>query len=547
MLHHHRFTPLRTRRLVMLALAGIGLPAVAGPSFQWGETTSVDTSLTVGYTSSMRLDKASAAYLADFNNDDATRNFKRHSLINNRLNVLGEIKFKHDNLGGMLRGSAFHDTVYQGANSNDSPGTVNKTGPANEFVDETRRLSGQNSRLLEAFVYGNWQVGSMPLNVKLGRHAVVWGESLFWPNISQGQVPVDATKFNVPGTEAKESYLPVGQISASLGLTDSLTVTGYYQYKWEKSRLNPVGDYFGGDYFGPGAQFYRLAGGPISSLPDRSFAVANYAGEISARNSGQWGLGARYQLSDNTELGFFHYRYHDRVGAMLYDFTGTTRYSSLPRFGNLASSGSTPYFKLAYFEDIKLTGLSLSTKFGDAVQVGGDLSYRDGAPVYLDNGSPTRGSYLQGNGNFVYILGPSALAHQTTLMGEVVHQRITGVDTLTVSGAMPGQNGDFSRYVYDGQTRSSTLTGVGVMLDYPSVLSGWDLSTRAIWTQNVAGSSFSGMGRDERRLTLGADFKYLGNFQVGLTYVTYIGSASIADGRSLADRDYLSLNAKYTF
>ena len=106
MLHHHRFTPLRTRRLVMLALAGIGLPAVAGPSFQWGETTSVDTSLTVGYTSSMRLDKASAAYLADFNNDDATRNFKRHSLINNRLNVLGEIKFKHDNLGGMLRGSA---------------------------------------------------------------------------------------------------------------------------------------------------------------------------------------------------------------------------------------------------------------------------------------------------------------------------------------------------------------------------------------------------------------------------------------------------------
>lgn len=547
MLHHHRFTPLHTRRLLALALAGIGLPAVAGPSFQLGETTSIDTSLTVGYTSSMRLDNASAAYLADFNNDDATRNFKRHSLINNRLNVLGEIKFKHDNLGGMLRGSAFHDTVYQGANSNDSPGTVNKTGPANEFVDETRRLSGQNSRLLEAFVYGNWQVGSMPLNVKLGRHAVVWGESLFWPNISQGQVPVDATKFNVPGTEAKESYLPVGQISGSLGLTDNLTVTGYYQYKWEKSRLNPVGDYFGSDYFGPGAQFYRLAGGPITNLPDRSFAVANYAGEISARDSGQWGLGARYQLSDNTELGLFHYRYHDRVGAMFYDFTGSTRYSSLPRFGGSASAGSTPYFKLAYFEDIKLTGLSASTKFGDAVQVGGDLSYRDGAPVYLDNGSPTRGSYLQGNGNFVYILGPSALAHQTTLMGEVVHQRITGVDTLTVSGAMPGQNGNFSRYVYDGQTRSSTLTGVGVILDYPSVFSGWDLSTRAIWTQNVAGSSFSGMGRDERRLTLGADFKYLGNFQVGLTYVTYIGSASIADGRSLADRDYLSLNAKYTF
>jgi hypothetical protein len=34
---------------------------------------------------------------------------------------------------------------------------------------------------------------------------------------------------------------------------------------------------------------------------------------------------------------------------------------------------------------------------------------------------------------------------------------------------------------------------------------------------------------------------------VGLTYVTYIGSASVADSRTLADRDYLSFNAKYTF
>ena len=44
------------------------------------------------------------------------------------------------------------------------------------------------------------------------------------------------------------------------------------------------------------------------------------------------------------------------------------------------------------------------------MQFGGDLSYRDGAPVYLDNGAPARGSYLQGNLNAIYILGPSKLA-----------------------------------------------------------------------------------------------------------------------------------------
>jgi hypothetical protein len=542
---HVRARRPRPRRLALLVALACG-PAWAGPSFTLDDAATVDTSLTLSYTSSMRTAKPASEYLADLNNDDGTRNFKRYGLINNRANLLGEIKFKHDNLGGMLRGSAFYDSVYRGSNDNDSPATVNKTGPADEFVHDTRRLSGQNSRLLEAFVYGNWLLGGEhPLSVKLGRHAVVWGESMFWPNISQGQVPVDATKFNVPGTEAKEAYLPVGQLSASLGLTDALTVTGYYQYKWEKSRLNPVGDYFGSDYFGPGAQFFRLAAGPVSSLPDHSFTVANFTGELSARDSGQWGLGTRYQLSDTTELGLFHYRYHDRVGALLFDFTGSTRYSSVPRFGGLA--GSAPYFQLAYFEDIKLTGLSLSTKIGDSVQLGGDLSYRDGAPVYLDNGAPTRGRYVQGYGNFVYMLGPSAIAHQTTLMGEVAHQRIAGADTLTISGGLPTQNGDFNRFVYDGQTRSTTVGGFGALFDYPNLFSGWDLSTKVIWTQNLAGSSFSGMGRDERRLTLGADFKYLGNLQLGLTYVGYIGSPNLRDGRTLADRDYLSFNAKYTF
>ncbi|HRP24067.1 MAG TPA: DUF1302 family protein [Thauera sp.] len=550
-------TPVRERagplqglafRALPLAIALIGSGAHAAETVYLGEDTTLDSSLTLSYTASARTSRPSGEYLNDLNSDDATRNFKRGALVNNRASALGELRLKHDNVGAMLRGNIFYDAVYRSSNDNDSPTTVNKIGPANEFVAKTRERSGQDAQLLDAFVYGNWVVGNdQYLSLKLGRHVVAWGESLFWPNISQGQLPVDATKFNVPGTEAKESYLPVGQLSASLTLTDALSLTGYYQYKWEETRLNPVGDFFGSDFFGPGAEFMRLAPGVISSLPDNSFRVANFAGEIKPRDSGQWGLGLRYQLSDAVEVGLFHYRYHDRVGALLFDFTGTTSYSSFSRFGSEASPASTPYFKLGYFDDIKLTGISLSSKIGDSVQVGGDLSYRDGAPVYLDNGAPARGSYLQGNANAIYILGPSKLAHQTTLMGEVVHQRITGVDELTVSGGLPGQNGTFSNYEYDGQTRGSTLVGLGAIFDYPSIFSGWDLSMRAIWTQNIQGSAYSGMGRDEKRLTLGADFKYLGNLSLGLTWVNYLGSPSLAQQRMMADRDYVSFNAKYTF
>lgn len=547
-----------SQKLSPLALAlalGIGssIPAAvhAGPTIYLGDDTTLDYSLTLSHTMSSRLKRPAREYLDDLNYDDGTRNFKRGSLINNRTNVLGEVRLRHDNVGALLRASTFYDSVYRTGNDNDSPASVNKIGAPDRFSARTRQLSGHNSRLLDAYVYGNWAIGdSQYLSVQAGRHVLAWGESLFWPNISQGQSPLDATVFNVPGTEAKEGYLPVGQLSASLTLTDRLTLTGYYQYKWEKTRLNPVGDYFNSnDFFGPGAQFFRLAPGVISSLPDNSFSVVNYAGEITPRNSGQWGVGARYLATEATELGLYHYRYHDRIGAMFFDFSGDTTYSSFSRFARESSPGSTPYYKLAYFDDIKLTGLSVSSKIGDAVQWAAELSYRDGAPVYVMTPlgpAPARGSYFQGNVNALYILGPSKLAHQTTLLGEVVHQRIHKADDLRIT-TEGFDLGRFNDYTYDGQTRSSTLLGLGAIFDYPSVFPGWDLSTSAIWTQNVAGSAYNGMGRDERRLTLGAQFRYLGNFTVGLTYVGYYGSPSIRHGRTMADRDYVSVSAKYTF
>ncbi|MFK8331018.1 DUF1302 domain-containing protein [Pseudomonas sp. BJa5] len=541
-------TTIATHGGLLLSLTVACAQAHAGPRLELGEDTTLDSSLTVNYTASMRTAKPAHQYLNDLNNDDGTRNFDRGALVTNRVSLFGELLLKHDNLGAVLRGSHFYDDVYHERNDNDSPDTVNKIGRANGFSEDTRRLSGSKARLLDAYVYGNFDVAdSQYLSVKAGRHLVAWGESLFWANISQGQAPVDATKFNVPGTEAKDAYLPVGQVSASWALNEDLALVGFYQYEWEKTQLNPVGDYFGSDTFGPGAEFFRLAPGVIDSLPDTSFTAVTYAGDVEPRDSGQWGLGVRYRLTENTEVGLFHYRYHERVGALFFDFSGQTQYSSLNRVGRYATAGGGPVYRVGYFDDVELTGVSFSSKVGDSVQFAGDLSYRDGAAVYLDNGAPARGQLWQGNLNGSYILGPSLLAQQTTFMAEVVHQRIDGVDTLHISGGGPGVDGSFDNFEYKTQTRGQTLLGIGTYMDYLGIADGLDLTTRVVWTQNVDGSAYQGLGRDEKRLTVGGDFKYLGNFQVGLTYVAYLSSPDIAQGRLLADRDYLSFNAKYTF
>ena len=541
---------LRGTPLAMAVAAALSSPAVlALPAINFDNGLNIDSQITANYTYSFRTRGADSHYLADRNRDDGTRNFDRYASVNNRVSIFGEIIATKDNYGAVLRASHFYDDVYKSDNDNDSAATVNRVvgqgGDEQRFVSKTRNDSGSRFQLLDAYVYGNWPIGEdQYLSLNAGRHLVAWGESLFWPNISQGQAPVDATKFNVPGTEAKDAYLPVSQLSFTWALNDQLAFTGFYQLEWEKTRLNPVGDFFNTtDYFGPGSQFMRFVPGIISDLADLDgINGIRAARDEDPRDSGQWGLGVRWNVDFNTEIGFYHYRYHDRVASMFFDWTGDTRYSSLDTINKLDAAG--PVIKAGYFEDIKLTGLSLTSKIGD-VQVGSDISLRQDAPVYLASGTPTTGDLLMSSANFVYMIGPNSIASQTTLMGELVNQRIMDVDTLSItSGGFTTTEDD---YTYSTQTRSSTLLGLGVVLDYPSIFSGWDLALSGTWQQNLDGSAYQGLGRDEKTLTLGADFSYMGNFEIGTTWVNYLSSPDIDKGRLMADRDYLSFNVKYTF
>lgn len=532
-----------------VAVALAAAPAGAGETIEFDNGTTLDWSVTTSYGVGMRLGKPSDR-LMTLNADDANRNFNEGSLTTHRVGALGEMILRKDNYGAVVRASTFYDDVYHQDNDNDSPGTVNKTGSNDEFTSRTRYYSGGRTRLLDAYVFGGWRFDNdTMLDVKAGRHIESWGESLYYPGVNGVQNPSDAVKAAQPGVEVKEILLPVGQFSASYRLNPQITFGAYVQYEWKGTELPPVGSYLSSsDVVGPGREFIRTATGNVP-----------YRGTDEPRDGGQWGVQLRYRPVPAIELSLFHVNYHDKNPA-----TALVGYDPLP-LGNGQFAFASNGYRIQYFEDIKLTGLSLSTKLGET-QIGAEWSYRDGAPVLVNTGLgpvPARGKGQQMQLSAMRILGDRPWASQTTLTAEVIHVRADSVDSASAADNLQGVNllpslaplvGDSDEYTYDTgsawRTRSSSAYTLGASFSYPGIFPGWDLEVPLRFSSVFSGSApmaggIAGMQGD-RRYSVGTTFKYLSNLEVAFALVGYLGSPDPLK-RPLADRDYATFSMKYTF
>ncbi|THG83124.1 DUF1302 domain-containing protein [Pseudomonas sp. A-1] len=506
------------------AIAMASGAAHAGETIEFDNGATLDWTITANYGIGMRTESPDSALIdgpLTINMDDGNRNFDKGSLVTNRVGALAELILRKDDYGAVLRASTFYDDVYHQSNDNDAPGRVNKFGAHDEFTSDAKRYSGGRSRILDAYLFSGWRTeGGQSIDVKAGRHVVSWGESLIFPGVSGAQSPVDVVKASLPGIEAKEVLLPIGQVSGQWSLNESFSLGAYVQYEWSGNELAPAGSYMStSDVTGPGRELLRAG---ALSIP--------YLNTNEPRDSGQWGLQMRYRPTADLELSLFRINYHDR------NPSGVS--ISFPPAGPLG-------YEVNYFEDIHLTGLSFSTKIGDT-QVGGEWSYRDGAPVnVLTAGGPqaTKGKGQQMQLSFMRILGDRPWASQTTFMGEVVHVRVDDVDAL--NGA------DDYTFKTASAWKSKTATAyslVGVF-NYPGVFTGWDLDVPVRFSHVVEGATpMSGTisgAQGDRRMTVGTTFKYMGNLEVALAYNAFLGEADPIK-RQLADRDYATLSLKYS-
>ncbi|WP_066017147.1 DUF1302 domain-containing protein [Endozoicomonas atrinae] len=495
-------------------------------SFEPADEVTVHWDTTVGYSAGWRVSEQNQEALANPIDDDGNRNFKKGAMVNNRFSVLSEADIQYKNYGAFIRGSAFYDGAYYGKTDNDSPLTYNGYGNHDGFSKQVRDAHGSDARILDAFVYGSFDIKGQLLNVRVGEQVVSWGESLFIPGISSAMSPADATKTTVPGVEVKDILLPVGQVFAQYDVNDSLSIAAYSQWEWAKNEISESGSYFGAsDILDKAGQTLPL-GGPY---------VATHNPDIDAKSTGQWGVAVNYyaeNLGYGTDFGLYYINYHDKNPSIVLDFNnpGPNPPAYLP-------SG----YHSEFVEDIKLIGISFSTLIGDT-NVGGEIAYRKDAAVnpagYNNSSAAIRiADTVQAQLSVIHSFGASAIADDVVFSGEFGYNEVRGINN---NNELPG---------YADLTMDESGAGIAgsVTLKYNSVFPGTNLEVPVNFSHNINGNSAAGgftKGQNSDRVSVGTKFIYKTQWEAGINYSAYFGSY---EENQYTDRDFVSVNLKYSF
>lgn len=472
--------------------------------------------------------------------DDGDRNFRKGP-ISNRVDLLSEFDVNYQkNYGFRASAAAWYDTVYNSSTDNNSNSTYNQPGYISnrDFPSKTRQLHGRNVELLDGFAYGRSEIADMPVNLRLGRYAQLWGESLYFGNngIAAGMAPLDTIKaLSVPGSQVKELIMPVTQAGGQLQVTPNVSLAAYYQLEWRRNRNAGVGSFFSPvDFLDYGGSCLIAA-----AIPDRTCIGPRLSDRKPKSASGQYGASVKYTPDDGDySIGLYALRFNAKDPVV---YTPLTR-------------AFTPEYYLAFPEGIELYGASYTTNIGDA-NIGGEVSFRRNQPLAYN---PNVGLVLfpgqQGDGkdNRLYPTGDTLHAQLSSIYA--MPRSEAGLwDGGTVTGEVAfnhvvnSYNNNSAVSLLDpAKSRSAAALQVGVMFDYYQVMPGLDLSVGPNARFGLFGDSMidPGMSRKSGTLSLAATLTYQTVWKGGFSYTHFVGDLA---RQPFADRDFIAFNVQRTF
>jgi uncharacterized protein DUF1302 len=605
----------RWHKLAKLPLAVAVAAAVSAPvsafQFYMGDVeASFDTTLTAG--ASWRVEDRDSRQTAQGNMqpygstpsavgtgkgassnnfDDGNWNFDKGDTYSKIVKGTSELLLSYENYGGFIRGRYWYDfQLKDGDMAFDDAGQQRQLS-----VDGDKYASG--GQLLDAYVWGDFELGEMPLNMRLGRQVVSWGESTFIFNGINVINPVNVNAIRAPGAEVKDALMPVNMFYSSLGITENITVEGYVQLEWEKTRIDDCGTFFStNDFVADGCGPVLLAG----QLPD---AVAYDDGYIAPRladeeadDTDQFGLAVRWYVPElnDTEFGFYFVQYHSRV----------------PLISGVVAAkdeGETfPSYFIDYPEGLQMYGVSFNTSTESGYSIGGEVSYKKDLPMQWNSfelihgglGLPSSLLYQQelakvgGAGNEDQLYGETLSGYETYGVSQAqttvikFFDQVAGASRLTFVGevgatyvhgmkdkskARYGRSGAFGIGSFDVpgvgtceagaapniNTRNCTNDGyttsfswgyrLRTTLEYNDVFAGVNLLPTISWSHDVKGYAPEPGGNFiEGRQSAGLALKalYLNEYSANLAYTSYFGGKPY---NMLKDRDNISLSVSYSF
>lgn len=375
--------------LALAVAASVSTPVDAFQFYMGDVETSIDTTLSAGASWRMQspneylVGKGNGGSGGSINSDDGNLNFKKHETYSKIVKGNTEFLFSIGDFGAFARTRYWYDFELKDEDmATDSLGQQRQLSAAGD-----RNASG--GELLDAYVWGDFWLGDVPLNLRLGKQVVSWGESTFIFNGINVINPVDVGAIRAPGAEIKDALLPINMAYGSLGMTDNITLEAFVQLEYEKSRVGDCGTFFSSvDYVSDEC-------GPVYALNSNSEDFNNQFNTQVGRmadsepdDTDQFGVAMRWYVPElnETEFGFYYIQYHSRFPLVSGKTAEDTNNDGVITSTTEAIDPETgaKYF-VEYPEQIKLFGLSFNTTTPNGISVGGEYSYKKDVPIQLNS------------------------------------------------------------------------------------------------------------------------------------------------------------------
>lgn len=551
---------------IALSISAItSVQAVEYQSDDW--TISFDSTWSVG--ASWRLDDPNPKFVGisnggtafSTNGDDGNLNFESGDAFSKVIKGLHELDLNYkDDFGLFTRFRYFYDAALMDDTMNFKPLTESAEGQA-----------GKDLQLLDAFVYGSWDLGGRYFQARLGKQVINWGESTFIQHSIAEASPINLSALRTPGSELREAFVPIQSIWGSLDLSESLSLEAYLQFDWKPFRFDPPGTLFApNDFIGAGGSDINLGFGiPPEGTPG---TIAKRIADREPDDDGQFGVKLTWfaEALNQTEFGFYFVNYHNKR----------------PIISAFAHNGTQVEGFVEYIEDIEMYGVSFNTVLQNGLSIAGEVSYRVDEPLQVDDvellfatlepvaavpsgtsqipGGAALGQEISGfrvfdtvqaQTTFTQLLGSTWGANQFTVLAEVGANWIDNLpdeSVLRFEGPGTSRSGNVARASFEGVETNSFADDfswgyrlVG-KLDYNNAFLGVNMSPRVVFQHDVSGNTpvpISNFIEDRKAVALGVGFDYQSLYKWDIVYSSFFGAGS---ANNLSDKDFISVSFSYS-